>query len=104
MDGIRKAISPQDLYSSIGTAASPLIIDVRRPSAFDRDDALIVGAIRRLPDSVDRWGPDIPKDRRVVAYCVQGQQASQGVAAASLPGANSACRRVAAPARRPANG
>lgn len=109
MDGIRKAISPQDLYSFIGTAASPLIIDVRRPSAFDSDDALIVGAIRRLPDAVDRWRPDIPKNRRIVAYCVQGQQASQGVAAALtaagidaayLEGGISAWRELGLPTRR----
>src|SRR6185437_5277002 len=82
MDGTRKTISPQDLHSSIGTAASPLVIDVRRASAFDSGDALIVGAIRRLPDAVDRWGRELPQGRRVIAYCVHGQQVSQGVAEA----------------------
>jgi rhodanese-related sulfurtransferase len=82
MDGTQGRISPQELHSSIGTAAAPLVIDVRRPDAFDADDIQIVGAIRRLPDEVDRWRPELPDDRRVVVYCVRGQQVSQGVAAA----------------------
>jgi rhodanese-related sulfurtransferase len=82
MDGTQGRISPQELHNSIGTAAAPLVIDVRRPDAFDADDIQIVGAIRRLPDEVDRWRHELPDDRRVVVYCVRGQQVSQGVAAA----------------------
>jgi hypothetical protein len=47
------AISPRDLRQSIGTAASPLLIDVHRSDAFDSDDSLIAGAIRRLPEIAD---------------------------------------------------
>ena len=109
MDGIRHPISPQDLHSSIGNAASPLIIDVRRPDAFDTDDTLIAGAIRRRPDQVERWWNEIPKGRRVVAYGVRGQQVSQGVAAALaaagldagyLEGGISAWRELGLPTRR----
>jgi rhodanese-related sulfurtransferase len=81
MDGIQDRISPQELYNSIGTAEAPLIIDVRRPDAFDADDIQIVGAIRRLPDAVDGWRHKLPDDRPVVVYCVRGQQVSRGVAA-----------------------
>src|SRR5258708_9204542 len=82
MDGIRSHISPEDLYKAIGTASSPLVVDVRRPDGFDAADSQIVGAIRRLPTEVDQWRREIPADRRVVVYCVRGQQGSQGVAAA----------------------
>jgi rhodanese-related sulfurtransferase len=82
MDGTQGRISPQELHNSIGTAAAPLVIEVRRLDAFDADDIQIVGAIRRLPDEVDRWRHELPDDRRVVVYCVRGQQVSQGVAAA----------------------
>lgn len=82
MDGIQGRISPRELHNLIGTAAAPLLIDVRRADAFDADDVQIVGAIRRLPDEVDRWRHELPDDRRVVVYCVRGQQVSQGVAAA----------------------
>ena len=49
MDGIQ---SPQDLHRRIGTAAAPLVIDVRRTAEFDSDDALIAGAIRRRPATI----------------------------------------------------
>jgi rhodanese-related sulfurtransferase len=82
MDGIRSHISPEDLYRAIGTASAPLVVDVRRPDDFDVADSQIVGAIRRLPGEVDRWWREIPDDRRVIVYCVRGQQVSQSVAAA----------------------
>src|SRR6185312_10116603 len=105
-----------DLHGRIGTAAAPLVIDVRRAAAFDSDDALIVGAIRRLPETLAAWQEALPPGRAVVVYCVHGHEVSQDAAAAlraSTPplsraaspnGASSACRRAAASARRPANG
>jgi hypothetical protein len=54
MDGSKPtSISAQDLYSSIGTAIAPVIIDVRRGAAFAVDNRMIVGAIRRNPEEVD---------------------------------------------------
>ena len=82
MDRIQSRTSPQELYQSIGTASAPLVIDVRRPDDFDADDVQIVGAIRRFPDQVGQWRREITEDRRVVVYCVHGQQVSQSVAAA----------------------
>lgn len=82
MDGMQGWISPQELHNSIGTAAAPLVIDVRRPPDFDADAVQIVGAMRRPPAEVDQWRHELPPDRRVVVYCVRGQQVSQGVAAA----------------------
>jgi hypothetical protein len=32
------SISPQDLYQRIGTAAAPLVIDLRRRQRIDADD------------------------------------------------------------------
>src|ERR1700738_3037252 len=40
-------LSPQSLYRALGTAASPLIVDVRRQPAFAADDGQIAGSIRR---------------------------------------------------------
>jgi rhodanese-related sulfurtransferase len=109
MDAIRQTISPHDLHRQIGTAGSPLIIDVRRPDAFDADDTLIAGAIRRLPDAVALWRNALPTGRRFVAYCVHGEQVSQGVAAALiaagidaayLEGGIAAWRELGLPTRR----
>lgn len=82
MDGIRGRIPPEELYGLIGSATAPIVIDVRQREDFDADDAQIVGAIRRLPDQIDRWRHGIPKDRPVLVYCAHGDQVSQGVAGA----------------------
>ena len=81
MDENAFPLSPQDLYARLGTAAAPLLIDVRRPAAFDADDRMIIGSVRRLPDDVDGWWRMLPPARAVVAYCAHGQEVSQGVAA-----------------------
>lgn len=59
----------------------PIVLDVRRPQAFAENPVTIPGAIRRLPDSVDSWVDELPKNCEVVAYCVLGHQVSQGVVA-----------------------
>jgi rhodanese-related sulfurtransferase len=82
MDGNLKAISSTDLHARLGTAAAPLLVDVRRQDAFDADDRLIVGAFHANPEEVDGWRKALPDGRAVVAYCVHGQEVSQGVAAA----------------------
>jgi rhodanese-related sulfurtransferase len=64
----------------LGTAAAPVLVDVRRAEAFGADDAVIVGAIYRPPESVSDWRADLPKNREVVVYCVHGHDVSQGVA------------------------
>jgi rhodanese-related sulfurtransferase len=80
MDESRIFVSPGSLFARSGTASAPVIIDVRRQATFDADDAMIVGAIRRAPEEVERWRPNLPPGRSVVAYCVHGQETSQGVA------------------------
>src|SRR5207249_1276687 len=83
MDGLKPtSIVAQDLYSSIGTAVTPVVIDVRRSAAFAADNRMIAGAIRRNPDEVQDWRQDLPAGRVVVVYCVHGHEASQGAASA----------------------
>src|SRR3954447_17697879 len=83
MDGSKPpSICPLDLYGAIGTAAAPVLIDVRRSAAFATDNRMIVGAIRRNPDEVQDWRQGLPPGRAVVVYCVHGHEASQGAASA----------------------
>lgn len=82
MDGIPLSISSSELYSRLGTASAPVLLDVRRDDAFNADDSLIIGALRRSPQNVVQWSSDLPRTRAVVAYCVHGHEVSQGVAAA----------------------
>jgi rhodanese-related sulfurtransferase len=76
------SLSPQSLYRALGTAAAPLIVDVRREPTFAADDTLIAGAIRRDPESAAAWRGRLPTKRPIVVYCVHGHEVSQGVAAA----------------------
>ncbi len=93
MDGIQGRIPPQELYRLIGSAAAPIVIDVRRRPDFDADDAQIVAAIRRPPDQIDQWRHGIPKGGRVVVYGSRGQQTSAGVAT-TLAAAGIAARYI----------
>ena len=80
---------PNDLYTRLGTAKAPLLIDVRRREAFDADKILIIGAARRLPDDVSKWRNTLPAGKPIVAYCAHGHEVSQGVAS-TLRGAGMA--------------
>jgi len=67
MDGEgRFTISARNLYSRLGTAAAPIVVDVRRSPAFDADDTMIFGAVRRSPLDVDQWQQQLPQGCSVV--------------------------------------
>jgi rhodanese-related sulfurtransferase len=86
MDDSRFSISAQDLFARLGTATSPVVIDVRRPPAFDADETMIVGAVRRLPDRIEAWRGALATNRSVVVYCVHGHEVSQNTAQALRAG------------------
>jgi rhodanese-related sulfurtransferase len=81
MDG-PSSISPQALYAAIGTAASPIVLDVRQNPAFDADDRMLVSALRPTPEEVGRWWRDSPQGRPIVVYCGHGHEVGQQTAAA----------------------
>lgn len=76
------SISPRTLYARLGVASAPVVVDVRRAAAFDADDRMIVGAIRRAPEDAARWCGSLPSGRSVVVYCVHGHEVSRDAAAA----------------------
>lgn len=82
MDGDKHSISPHDLYARLGSDATPILIDVRRAADFANADRLVVSAIHRSPDEVERWRSDLPSDHAIVTYCFHGREVSQGVAEA----------------------
>ena len=79
MDGQTQSISSQQLYQNLGTASAPILVDVRRQDAFGNDDRLIIGALRRPPEEVERWRAEFSASRPIVAYCNHGREISQGV-------------------------
>ena len=74
------SISVPSLRSLIGTPRAPLVVDVRKPPAYDADSLVVASAIRRGHDTVADWAAALPAEREVVAYCVHGHEVSQGVA------------------------
>jgi rhodanese-related sulfurtransferase len=82
MDGQAQSISSEQLYQHLGTASAPILVDVRRQDAFGNGDRLIIGALHRPPEEVERWRKEFSTNRAIVAYCSHGREVSQGVAAA----------------------
>src|SRR5438105_4976584 len=78
------ATSVSELRSRVTQASAPILIDVRRRSAFREADAMISGALRRDPEEVGAWEQSLPRASAVVAYCARGGEVSQGAAAALL--------------------
>lgn len=74
-------ISPPDLWSLIGTARAPLILDVRRREVYEAAAGLLPTAIWQQPESHAEWTPTVPADRPVVLACRYGHNLSQMVAA-----------------------
>lgn len=113
MDGTLLSVSAPELYAHLGTAAAPMLVDVRRQDTFDADDRQIISAVRHAPGEIDRWLRDLSFDRIVVAYCGNGGDVSQGVTqtlcaagvkAAFLEGGISAWQNMKLPTRRKLRG
>jgi rhodanese-related sulfurtransferase len=74
-------VSPQKLWSKIGTGNAPLILDVRRRAIYDEAEGLVPTAIWREPESYHDWLTSLPADRHIVLACRYGHNLSQMVAA-----------------------
>jgi rhodanese-related sulfurtransferase len=82
MDTVTPSITPVELLRRLGTAAAPLILDVRRDEAFGQSDTMIAGATWRDPFQVADWQKYLPRHRSIVAYCVHGHEISANAAGA----------------------
>jgi len=80
--GIASTITVAEVRSSLLESRPPVVIDVRRHSAFQGATELIEGALWRDPERVGEWACELPRASRVVVYCMHGGEVSQGVAKA----------------------
>lgn len=81
MNGTAPAtIAPFELDEVIGTAAAPIIVDVRAPAERLVIDRLIPGSIPRPQDDVERLWRELPAGRPVVICDLSGGQTSLTVA------------------------
>ena len=76
------SISYSDLAAQLGSKASPLLIDVRRRTAFESATDMASGALRRDPEHIAQWAVTLPSASTVVVYCVHGHEVSQNAARA----------------------
>jgi rhodanese-related sulfurtransferase len=108
-DNIPQSISASTLAQTLGSAAHPLVIDVRAKASFDKAERLIAGATWRDPFQVEQWQKYLPRHRPVVVYCVHGFEISEnvsvalvnhGVAARTLQGGIEAWNAIQGPCAR----
>ena len=74
------SITPDKLSRLIGTAACPVLVDVRIDEDFEADPRFIPGSTRRSHADVAEWAPSL-SEQTVVVICKKGQKLSEGVAA-----------------------
>src|SRR5438552_7327224 len=73
-------ISSDKLVRLIGTAKTPVLIDVRTEEDFAADQRLIPGAVRRDHQQAADWGKEFSGCSAIVV-CLRGQKLAQGTAA-----------------------
>jgi rhodanese-related sulfurtransferase len=74
-------VSPQQLWSRIGTADAPMILDVCRRAVYDAGAGVIPTSHWQQPETYADWLPGLPADRPIVLACRYGHNLSQMVAA-----------------------
>lgn len=74
-------ISPHDLWSSIGTAHAPHVIDVRRRDAFESSPGVLPGSSWHDPAQGSDWAATLDRAGPVVLACKAGHELSQSIAA-----------------------
>ena len=79
MDELQLSIAPGELYAQLGRAEAPVVVDARREAA-SANGRLLVAAAPRSADTVQRWRGELPIDRQVVVYGVNGDKIAGHVA------------------------
>ena len=82
MDTATSFISIPQLFSTLGSSAAPLLLDVRAQPAFQADSRMLASATWRDPATVTDWRKYLPMHRDIVVYCVRGHEISKNTCAA----------------------
>jgi rhodanese-related sulfurtransferase len=85
MDSVGYFISPNDLWTLIGSARAPQIVDTRKRAVYDSAPGLIPGAIWRDISEIDKWPAELDRNRPIVFCCRFAHYMSQ-IPAAQLRG------------------
>lgn len=74
-------VSPSDLWSLLGTAQAPHLIDLRRREIHESSPGVLPTAVWREATEVERWMTEFDRRRPIVAACKAGHERSQMVTA-----------------------
>jgi membrane protein DedA with SNARE-associated domain/rhodanese-related sulfurtransferase len=77
-------ISVAELYAHLGTAAPPVVLDVRSATAAGLQPQRIPGALQVPLQEVDQHLGKLPRDRAIILYCACPNEASAAKAAKVL--------------------
>jgi rhodanese-related sulfurtransferase len=80
MDTVVPSIAAPDLFARLGSTLWPVVLDVRRPPAYDKDEATLPAALRVPPDEIEAFARSLTPGTAVVCCCVHGHEVSQGAA------------------------
>jgi membrane protein DedA with SNARE-associated domain/rhodanese-related sulfurtransferase len=77
-------IGVAELYTHLGTASPPVVLDVRSPTATGLQPQRIPGALQVPLQDIGLHLDKLPRDRDIVLYCVCPNEASAAKAARAL--------------------
>src|SRR6476660_5367651 len=81
MEREQPGVLAASLHDVLGSAAAPIVVDVRSIDDVHAIDRLIPGAIHRPSPAVQSWWRDLPSSRPVVVCDLSGGEQSWEVAA-----------------------
>lgn len=74
---MENSITSIELNKLVNSTNPPLIIDVRRKPAFLSSSEMMIGALRRDPETINEWSKNLPLEQKIIVYCVKGHEVSQ---------------------------
>jgi rhodanese-related sulfurtransferase len=79
MSSSERTIDPKELMSVMDRGEAVVLIDVRRKDDYNAHPQMIPNATWQDPNLVHQWSDDLPRDKKVVVYCVRGGSVSNAV-------------------------
>jgi len=76
------SISVADLFGRLGSPRWPVVLDVRRAPAYEKDPETLPAAVRCPPEEVEAFAASLAAGTEAVCVCVHGHEVSQGAASA----------------------
>jgi rhodanese-related sulfurtransferase len=72
---MQRTIKPEEFI----TKNNFVVLDVRRDDDYQKSEEIIPGSTWKDPTKIDQWIESIPKNEKIVIYCVRGGGVSNSV-------------------------